>query len=143
MTDRHGKARIYCYQGRQAKTCKQRSVLLDVVEAQLAAYLATFHLPEATVAQVIRLQARATDQRDDAERRRREIAGRIERIAELYTWGDLTREAYRAERERLEMELAGGAGNDGPGPPPSPRRRSSYGTCRRRGKRQAPSSATR
>ncbi len=106
MTDRHGKARIYCYQGRQAKTCPQRSVMLDVVEAQLAAYLATFHLPEEMVAQVIRLYERATDQRDDAERRRREIGGRIERIAEMYKWGDLTREAYRAEREQLEAELA-------------------------------------
>jgi hypothetical protein len=41
----------------------------------------------------------------DAERRRREIGSRIERIAEMYKWGDLTREAYRAERERLEAEL--------------------------------------
>ena len=107
MTDRHGKARIYCYQGRQVKACDRRSAMLDGVEDQLAAYLATFRLPEETVAEVIRLHEQATDQRDDAERRRREIAGRIERIAELYKWGDLTREAYRSERERLEAELAG------------------------------------
>ena len=41
----------------------------------------------------------------DVERRRREIGSRIERIAEMYKWGDLTREAYRADRERLEAEL--------------------------------------
>ncbi len=44
---------------------------------------------------------------DDADYRRQAIGGRIERIAELYRWGDLTREAYRAEREHLEAELSG------------------------------------
>jgi hypothetical protein len=68
--------------------------------------LATFHLPDETVAEVVRLYERANDQRDDAERRRREIGARIERIAEMYKWGDITREAYRAEREQLEGELA-------------------------------------
>jgi site-specific DNA recombinase len=106
MTDRHGKARIYCYASRQGQRCGQRSVHLDVIEAQLATFFATFHLPDETVAEVVRLYERANDQRDDAERRRREIGARIERIAEMYKWGDLTREAYRAERERLEAELA-------------------------------------
>jgi site-specific DNA recombinase len=104
MTDRHGKARIYCYAARQGQRCGQRSVHLDVIEAQLAALLATFHLPDETIAEVVRLHERANEQRDDAERRRREIGGRIERIAEMYKWGDLTREAYRAEREQLEAE---------------------------------------
>ena len=110
MTDRHDKARVYCYQGRQAKSCAQRSTILEVVEEQLAAYLATFRLPEETVAEVVRLHERANDQWDDADRRRREIANRIERIAEMYKWGDLTREAYRAEREHLEADLAGLSG---------------------------------
>jgi site-specific DNA recombinase len=106
MTDRHSKARIYCYASRQGQRCGQRSVHLDVIESQLAMLLATFHLPDETVAEVVRLYERANDQRDDAERRRREIGARIERIAEMYKWGDITREAYRAEREQLEGELA-------------------------------------
>ncbi|MDP9357151.1 MAG: zinc ribbon domain-containing protein, partial [Chloroflexota bacterium] len=105
QTDRHSKARIYCYQGRQARRCAQRSTILDVIEDQLAAYLATFQLPEETVAEVIRLHQDAGDRRDDAERRRREIAGRLERIRELYAWGDMTREAYVAERNHLDAEL--------------------------------------
>ena len=107
MTDRHGKARVYCYRGRQAKSCGQPSVLLPLIEEQLDAYLATFQLPEETVAEVVRLHGRAEDQRDDAERRRSEIASRIERLAEMYRWGDITREAYRAERGHLEAELVG------------------------------------
>ena len=104
MTDRHGKARIYCYASRQGQRCGQRSVHLDVIEIQMAALLGTFHLPDETVDEVVRLYERANDQRDDAERRRREIGARIERIAEMYKWGDITREAYRAEREQLEGE---------------------------------------
>jgi hypothetical protein len=56
---------------------------------------------------VVRLHDRAEDQRDDAKGRRREIGGRIERIAELYTWGDLTHEAYLAERDRLQDRPTG------------------------------------
>jgi DNA invertase Pin-like site-specific DNA recombinase len=106
MTDRHGKARIYCYASRQGQRCGQRSVHLDLIEAQVAGLLETFHLPDETIAELVRLYERANDQRDNAERRRREITGRIERIAEMYKWGDITRDAYRAERERLEAELA-------------------------------------
>jgi hypothetical protein len=77
-----------------------------LVEDQLARLLATFNLPDEIVADEVRLYNRANDQRDDADRRRWEITGRIERITELYKWGDLTRETYRAEREQLEAELA-------------------------------------
>ncbi len=41
QTDRDGRARVYCARRLQGKTCGQRSALLDVLEAQLAAYLAT------------------------------------------------------------------------------------------------------
>ena len=44
ITDRHGKAQVYCYRGRQAKSCNQPPVMLGAVEEQLAAYLASFHV---------------------------------------------------------------------------------------------------
>ncbi|MDF2762834.1 MAG: hypothetical protein K0S83_1568 [Thermomicrobiales bacterium] len=50
--------------------------MLGAVEEQLAAYLASFHVPEETVALVVKLYERAEDQRDGAERRWREIGGR-------------------------------------------------------------------
>src|SRR5262249_43313459 len=55
---------------------------------------------------VIALYERSQDQKDDAERHRREIQSRLERIAELYKWGDMTREAYTAERGELQAELS-------------------------------------
>ncbi|HEY7154578.1 MAG TPA: recombinase family protein [Gemmataceae bacterium] len=112
LTPRDGKARIYCYQRRQASACPQRSVHLTVIEQQIARYLETFRLPDETVAQLVSLYRQAGERRDDAGRRRQEIAGRLERMADLYKWGDLTREAYQAERARLQQELAGLRGAD-------------------------------
>ncbi|MBA2754154.1 MAG: recombinase zinc beta ribbon domain-containing protein [Chloroflexia bacterium] len=111
QTDRHGKARVYCYRGRQADRCGQRSAHLDGIEAQLAAYLETFSLPDETIAAVVRMHEVAGDRRDDGERRRREIEGRLDRIKQLYGWGDLTRSAYVSERDHLEIELATLAGS--------------------------------
>ncbi len=105
QTDRHGRARIYCYRGSQGPVCAQRSVKIAGIESQVRQYLATFHLPDETVTEVIQLYNRATDQRDHSQDRRGEIVNRLERIRELYKWGDLTREAYAAERDQLESEL--------------------------------------
>jgi hypothetical protein len=44
--------------------------------------------------------------RSDDETRRRQIFSRLERIRELYGWGDLDRSAYRQERDALTTELA-------------------------------------
>jgi hypothetical protein len=41
----------------------------------------------------------------DAERRQ-QVQGRLERLKELYAWGDLQREDYQAQRDALEQELA-------------------------------------
>jgi hypothetical protein len=94
MTDRHGKARVYCYR-RQAKSCGQRSVMLEVVEDQIAAYLASFRLPRRRWPR----SSGCTRGRGPARRRRAaaaEIASRIERLPRCTGGGDLTREAYRA-----------------------------------------------
>jgi DNA invertase Pin-like site-specific DNA recombinase len=107
LTHRDGKARIYCYQRRQATSCQQRSLHLTVIEEQLTTYLQTFHLPEEVVAEIVSLYEAAGQRRTDVERERREIESRLVRIAELYGWGDLTREAYLVERERLQDRLHG------------------------------------
>jgi DNA invertase Pin-like site-specific DNA recombinase len=107
LTERKKTVRIYCYQRRQISSCEQRSVLLSVIEEQITAYLKTFHLPKDVVAEVVSLYELAGEQRMDADRQRREIESRLERMADLYAWGDLTREAYLAERGRLLDRLTG------------------------------------
>jgi hypothetical protein len=99
---------MVCYRRRQTATnrCRQRSYFVDGIEAQIGAYLATFSLPDDEVQRVVDLFEISQDQKNDAERRRREIQSRLERIAELYKWGDLTREAYQSERDKLQAELA-------------------------------------
>jgi hypothetical protein len=101
-----GRARVYCYQERQVKRCGQRSSFLDGIEEQLAEYLGTFRLPQESIDHIVSLHEQARDTRNDTEIRRREIEGRLKRITELYKWGDLTKEAYLAHRDRLAGELA-------------------------------------
>ena len=104
-TDKQGRGRVFCYQCQQTARCAFRSSFLAGLEEQLVAYLATFHLPDEAMAQLVALVEGAHAGRDD-ERRRTEIAGRLARIKELYGWGDLSRQAYQAEPERLQAELA-------------------------------------
>jgi hypothetical protein len=59
---------------------------------------------------VVELVARyeqLTGERDEAEREREEHRRATGADQELYKWGDLTREAYLAERDGLERQLAG------------------------------------
>ena len=102
----NGKGRAYCYQIQQRGGCGQRSVFLDGIEEQLRTYLATFALTQETVDEVVRLYQSATTQQDDAARRGRELTAKLERTKEMYSWGDLTREAYVAQRDHIERELA-------------------------------------
>ena len=113
LTERKKTVRIYCYQRRQVSSCPQRSVLLPVIEEQITTYLQTFHLPDDVVAEVVSLYESAANNAQDADRERREIESKLERIAELYAWGDLTREAYLAERDRLQERLTGLRGDHG------------------------------
>ena len=52
------------------------------------------------------LYRQAHAQRSDDETRRRQVVSPLERIRELYAWGDLDRSAYRQERDALTTELA-------------------------------------
>jgi hypothetical protein len=106
--DRQGRPRVYCYQKQQATStpCVQGDQFAESIEAQLRAYVGTFHLDDETVADVIALFDQAQTNKDDSERRRREIKSRLERIAELYKWGDRTRDAYQGERDHLTAKLS-------------------------------------
>ncbi len=105
-TSKGGRARVYCYQARQTTACGQRSVFLDGIDDQVAGYLATFALPEGMVERIVELHEHARDNRDETERQRRDIDGRLERLKRMYEWGDLTEAAYLADRERLRTEQA-------------------------------------
>ena len=81
---------------RSARSSAAVTSFLDGIEAQIAAYLETFRLPEETVDRIVAFYEQARNQRDDTDIRRREIEGQLQQITELYKWGDLTKEAYLA-----------------------------------------------
>ncbi len=56
---------------------------------------------------MIELYEQASADRDDADRKRRELTGRMERIRKSYEWGDKPEAEYRHERAEIERELAG------------------------------------
>jgi site-specific DNA recombinase len=101
-----GKTRVYCYQRIQTDRCPQRSSTLDAIETDVVDYLRTFRLPNDEVGRIITILSESAVDHGDAEGRRKAIGSRLERIAELYKWGDMTREAYVAERDRLTAERA-------------------------------------
>ena len=67
--------------------------------------LANFQLPPDWQRVIVEEAARSHSPEYDAAQRRRQLEGRLNRIKELYAWGDLTRDGYLAERERVEREL--------------------------------------
>jgi site-specific DNA recombinase len=101
-----GRPRVYCYQQQQAARCAQRSTFLDCYEAQIAEHLALFTLPADYRRQILALHAAERRDGDDREARRTQLEGRLARIKELFGWGDMEREVYRVERDRLQQELA-------------------------------------
>jgi hypothetical protein len=102
----NGRPRVHCYHGRQGEPCGQRATFLDIYEAQIADYLTSFHIPTDYQRQITALYSQASSERDDAETRRRQITARLDRIKELYAWGDLARDDYQHERDALTAELA-------------------------------------
>lgn len=101
-----GRARVLCYQRNQSGQCPQRSVWLDLIEAQLADYLASFTIASDFRDQIMRLWARNQENRDDAATRRQQIDTRLQRLRDLYELGDLEREEYQRRRTERQSERA-------------------------------------
>ena len=94
-----------CYYRRQGNDCDFRSNYLEVYEGQIADYLETFRIPPDYREPIMALYRQTQDERDEAESRRRSLEMRLDRIAELYKWGDIDRDEYQREREQLAAEL--------------------------------------
>ena len=101
-----GRPRVYCYQSNQSAKCRQRSTFLDVYEPQIAEHLALFELPADYRRQILAMHAAQRQDGDDRAARRAQAEQRLARIKELFGWGDMEREVYLAERDRLQQELA-------------------------------------
>jgi site-specific DNA recombinase len=102
----NGRVRYHCRSKAQGLGCSGKGSFLDVYEEQVLADLAGFTLPDDWRAWLLADAERRADEAGWRDGERRRLEARLARLRELYGWGDITREEYQSERDRLERELA-------------------------------------
>jgi hypothetical protein len=100
-----GRQRVECYGRAQGNDCREPSAYLDLLEEQIETYLAGFTIPADYQESILAHYEGIKRAYDDAAARRARSEARLERLKELYGWGDITKEAYLAEREEVQQEL--------------------------------------
>ena len=102
----NGRARIYCRQRAKGSGCVNRGTFMDVYAAQIVEYLRRFVIPEDYQAQILTMYRHLQQAEGDTEGLRRELEGRLERIRDLYEWGDKAKDDYLSESREIKEELA-------------------------------------
>jgi site-specific DNA recombinase len=100
----HRKQRYYRDAWRATTGCTQPMVRADATEATLLGYLSHIQLPDDWRERVLAL----TDpQRNHVrkEKERQSLQMRLERLRDLYKWGEIERDEYLSERETLKTRL--------------------------------------
>ncbi len=85
--------------------CGQRMVRARDVEAQVAQYLLSFHLPPNWREEVL-VRLCSPDELEAMERSKQEVESRLGRLVDLYLAGDLQREQYEREKMACYDRLA-------------------------------------
>jgi len=98
--------RVECYARKQGLPCSQRSAFLDVYEAQVHEYLRSFHIPEDYQERILAMYLAVRKDLAPAQQDRGRLESRLERLKEMYEWGDVSREKYLAERTEIQKQLA-------------------------------------
>ena len=94
-----GRRRIGCRGRDQGLECTQPSCYLDVLEDQVAAYLAAFHIPSDYQQRILEMHSKLTDAYSETEKRQAALAERLTRLRDLYEMGDLQRKEYVTRRD--------------------------------------------
>jgi hypothetical protein len=100
----NGKYRYYRCGGRCVGVCQAPHIRADKAEKEFAAWLADIHLPPDWRKELARIEIRAVVA--DERERTRGIEEQIARLRNLYRWGDIKEDEYRAETARLKGEAA-------------------------------------
>jgi site-specific DNA recombinase len=103
----HGRIRYHCRRVAQGLGCSGRGSFHDVYEQQIAEDLTHFELP-ADWQRVILELARAEQESPSASvgETRSQLERRLERLQEMYEWGDIDRQDYQRKRKAIEHEIA-------------------------------------
>ncbi len=99
-----GRARAYCYRGRQGPKCEQRSTFLDVYEAQILDYLDSFSLPEDLQDALRDVQLRSGDDGVVVDLQKKRLESQLVNARTLFELGDLSREEYIERRDQLSKQ---------------------------------------
>ena len=76
----------------------------NVCAAQIVEYLHRFVIPEDYQAQILTMYQHLQQAEGDTEGLRRELEGRLERIRDLYEWGDKAKDDYLSESREIKEE---------------------------------------
>ncbi len=102
---KRGKPRLGCYNRAKGWECPQKSALLEVYEEQIKEYLNTFHIPQDYQSKILDAHRKLQLAYDNTDSERAKWEAQLERIRNLYKWGDISREDYLKEKEDIQKEL--------------------------------------
>lgn len=102
---KNGRPRVGCYNRAKGWDCRQKSATLETYERQLRSYLEAFCIPEDYQQKILETH-RTLQQNYDAEKESKQITSALQRLRELYKWGDINKQEYRKEKNKLESQLA-------------------------------------
>ena len=102
---KRGKPRLGCYNRAKGWECSQKSALLEVYEEQIAEYLSTFHIPPDYQSRILDAHRKLQSAYDNTDSEGAKWEAQLERIKNLYKWGDISREEYLKEKEGIKKEL--------------------------------------
>jgi len=86
-------------------SCSQRGVRAEILEEQVGEFMSGMHIPGALQDRALMLLGQNTGEQEQAERKRRQFEGELERAKKLYIAGDLTDTEYQREKARVSVVL--------------------------------------
>ena len=97
--------RLGCYNRSKGWDCSQKSALLEVYEAQVEEYLKTFHIPEDYQEKILESHRKMEAAYIHPGEEKTRLKSRLERLKDLYKWGDMGKSEYLKEREAIQRQL--------------------------------------
>ena len=107
-----GRARAYCYKGRQGTKCPQRSTFLDTYAGQILDHLASFTIPADVREHLATMKTSAQAGIEDADTQRRRLETQLANIRTLFELGDISKAEYLTRRDQIQRSLDALHGQD-------------------------------
>ena len=97
----NGRRRVACYNRSKGWDCLQTSGYLDVYESQVRTYLKEFHIPKDYRDRIIKAHRKISGASRNDAIERSNLESRLQRLKELYSWGDINKEEYVTKRNKI------------------------------------------